>query len=271
MSAGRIARVSSKHRDRLTAVLDALRTDGCAVLEDVFDHATLAAIRKGLRAGLALVREEVGDAALERTGELGVVRAPMLAADAFFRLLETPELLEIVDAALSPAAILHLQNGFVLPPALPGDEGRFQRQFHRDFPRVLNGFVCSINTLVAVDEFTFDNGATLVVPGSHQRHDGPDTSATIPVECAAGSVVVFDSTLWHAAGRNATAQDRCAVNQQFTHSFFKQQLDYVRLLGEERILRQPPRTQQLLGWYTRVPESLEQYYREERVYRSGQG
>ena len=271
MPAGEIARVSSKNRDRLTAVLDALRSGGCAVLEEVFDATTLAGIREGLHAGLAFVRERVGEAALRRAGELGVVRAPMLASDAFFRLLETPELLEIVDAALSPAAILHLQNGFVLPPATPGDEVRFQRQFHRDFPRVLNGFVCSINTLIAVDEFTAGNGATLVIPGSHQTHDPPDTSAAIPVECAAGSVVVFDSTLWHAAGRNATAQDRCAVNQQFTHSFFKQQLDYVRVLGEERILRQPPRTQQLLGWYTRVPESLEQYYREERVYRSGQG
>jgi len=271
MPMGGITRVSSKLPQRLTSILDALRSDGCAVLEDVFDAAALSAIREGLRAGLALVREQVGEAALQRTGELGIVRAPMLSSDVFFHLLETPELLEIVGAALSPTAILHLQNGFVLPPAIPGDEARFQRQFHRDFPRVLNGFVCSINTLIAVDEFTADNGATLVVPGSHQTYDAPDTSAAIPVECDAGSVVVFDSTLWHAAGRNATAQVRCAVNQQFTHSFFKQQLDYVRCLGEERILRQTPRTQQLLGWYTRVPESLEQYYREERVYRSGQG
>jgi len=268
---GEIARVSSKHPRRLPSILAALRADGCAVLEDVFDEATLSAIRDGLHVGLTLVREQAGQAALQRTGELGVVRAPMLASDAFFRLLETPELLEIVDAMLSPAAILHLQNGFVLPPAAPGDEARFQRQFHRDFPRVLNGFVCSINTLIAIDGFTAGNGATVVVPGSHQSHDAPDTSAAIPVECDAGSVVVFDSTLWHAAGRNATAHDRCAVNQQFTHSFFKQQLDYVRCLGEERVLRQPPRTQQLLGWYTRVPESLEQYYREERVYRAGQG
>jgi ectoine hydroxylase-related dioxygenase (phytanoyl-CoA dioxygenase family) len=266
-----IARISAGDPRRLSAVLEALRSDGCAILENVLDAATLSRVRRGLYKGLALVRARVGEAALERTGEIGVVRAPMLASDAFFGLLEAPELLEVVDAALSPTAILHLQNGFVLPPAVAGDESRFQRRFHRDFPRVLNGFVCSINTLIAVDDFTVENGATVVIPGSHQSHEPPDTAAAIPAECSAGSVLVFDSTLWHAAGRNATAEDRCAVNHQFTQSFFKQQLDYVRCLGEERIRRLSPRTQQLLGWYTRVPESLEQYYSAERVYRAGQG
>lgn len=240
-------------------------------MEEAFDAATLAEARHGLEAGLRLVRQRVGAERLERAGELGVVRAPMLAADVFYRLLAAPAILEIVDAALSPTAIVHLQNGFVLPPGKAGDEARFQRRFHRDFNRVLNGYVCSINALIAVDDFSSENGATIVVPGSHQSVDEPRTDGAVAVECAAGSVVLFDSTLWHAAGHNATAEPRRAVNQQYTHSYFKQQLDYVRLLGEERILRQPPRTQQLLGWYTRVPESLEQYYADERVYRANQG
>ncbi len=256
-------------------VLEALRTDGCAVVEEVFDTSTLDAVREGLYAGRELVQSRIGVDRLERAGEIGVVRVPMLASDAFFRLLEAPEILEIVDATVSPTAILHLQNGFLLPPAQPGNETRFQRSFHRDFPRVLNGYVCSINTLIAIDEFTADNGATVVVPGTHQSASAPDKEIlerdAVPAECAAGSMIVFDSTLWHAAGRNATAQDRCAVNQQFTRSYFKQQMDYVRCLGEERVFRQSERTQQLLGWYTRMPDSLEQYYSDERVYRAGQG
>ena len=49
--------------------------------------------------------------------------------------------------------------------------------------------------------------------------------------------------------------------------------DYVRALGDEIVLAQQPRTQQLLGWYTRVVTSLDEYYRpaSERLYRSGQG
>jgi len=47
----------------------------------------------------------------------------------------------------------------------------------------------------------------------------------------------------------------------------------VRALGAEVVLAQKPRTQQLLGWYTRVPASLDDYYRpqEERLYRKHQG
>lgn len=245
------------------------------MVEDVFDAATLDAVRDGLYAGRELVQSRIGIDRLQRAGELGVVRVPMLASDAFFRLLEAPEILEIVDATVSPTAILHLQNGFVLPPAQPADGAPFQRSFHRDFPRVLNGYLCSINTLIAIDEFTAGNGATIVVPGTHQSSSPwPEevlARDAVAAECGAGSMIVFDSTLWHAAGQNSTAQDRCAVNQQFTRSYFKQQMDYVRCLGAQRILSRQERTQQLLGWYTRIPDSLEQYYSEERVYRAGQG
>lgn len=83
-------------------------------------------------------------------------------------------------------------------------------------------------------------------------------------------MVVFDSTVYHAAGQNRSGKDRLSINHQFTRSFFKQQIDYVRLLGDEAL---PARTQQLLGWYTRVVTSLDEYYRpaHERLYRADQG
>ena len=98
-------------------------------------------------------------------------------------------------------------------------------------------------------------------------------AGSVAVECPAGSMFIFDSTLWHASGRNQTDSDRLAINHMFTRSFFKQQIDYVRALGDDFILSQPPRTQQLLGWYTRVVTSADEYYRptEERLYRAHQG
>jgi ectoine hydroxylase-related dioxygenase (phytanoyl-CoA dioxygenase family) len=146
-----------------------------------------------------------------------------------------------------------------------------------DFPRILNGYVASINVMLAVDEFRADNGATIVLPGSHQQVPPPDLRELEPtalaIACPAGSMLVFDSTLWHAAGPNTSGADRLAINHQFTRSYIKQQIDYVRALGDERVVAQLPRTQQLLGWYTRVVSSLDEYYQpaEERLYRSGQG
>ena len=85
-------------------------------------------------------------------------------------------------------------------------------------------------------------------------------------------MIVFDSTLWHAAGANSSGRDRLAVNHQFTRSYIKQQVDYVRALGDETVTALPARTQQLLGWYTRVVTSLDEYYQTAgRRYRAGQG
>jgi ectoine hydroxylase-related dioxygenase (phytanoyl-CoA dioxygenase family) len=224
------------------------------------------------------IRDDIGSERLERAGELGVLRLMVAYDEEFLSLLELPEILEIVDATVSPTAILHLQNGFILPPQ-PRDNGpgTFQQSFHRDFPRYLNGYLCSVNTLLALDEFTAENGGTIIVPGTHQRPERPDdrflAEAAESVECPAGSAIVFDSTLWHAAGVNSSARDRVGINQQFTRSFIKQQIDYVRALGDELVERQAPRTQQLLGWYTRVVTSLDDYYQpaERRLYRAGQG
>ena len=86
-------------------------------------------------------------------------------------------------------------------------------------------------------------------------------------------MILFDSTLWHAAGQNTSGQDRMAINHQFTRSYIKQQIDYVRALGEATVSCLSPRTQQLLGYYTRVVTSLDEYYQPEaqRLYRKGQG
>jgi ectoine hydroxylase-related dioxygenase (phytanoyl-CoA dioxygenase family) len=135
----------------------------------------------------------------------------------------------------------------------------------------------SINTFFAIDDFTSTNGATFFVPGTHQKEGRPadwylDEHA-VSAECPAGSMLVFDSTLWHAAGDNTSGRDRLAANQQFTRSYVKPQVDYVRALGDEVVETQRDRTQQLLGWYTRVVTSLDDFYQpaEGRLYRSGQG
>ena len=223
--------------------------------------------------------KEVGLPKLKIANEVGVLRLMMKQEPFFFNFLEIPEALAIVDGTVGNTAIMHLQNGFILPTFAPEEktDAVFQLRFHMDFPRVLNEYMASINVMFAIDEFTVQNGGTLVVPGSHQKTKAPDfeilPKLAQAVECPAGSMLVFDSTLWHAAGRNESGKDRLGINHQFTRSWIKQQLDYVRALGDEAILKLPPRSQQLLGYYTRVVTGLDEYYRPEaeRLYRKGQG
>ncbi len=262
----------------LTQTVESLRYLGYAVVESVLDAAFIERTRGAMYAVQQRIIEEVGRDRLTRAGELGVLRL-MCKFDPFFlRFLEIPELLEVVDATVSDTAIMHLQNGFILPSFGAGETPKvFQNAYHQDFPRVLNGYIASVNVMFAIDAFTPENGATLIVPGTHQRptRPAPDylLANAVPVRCPAGSMLIFDSTLYHAAGHNLSGRDRLAINHQFTRSYIKQQIDYVRALGDTAVQSQPPRTQQLLGWYTRVVTSLDEYYRPEaeRLYRRGQG
>jgi ectoine hydroxylase-related dioxygenase (phytanoyl-CoA dioxygenase family) len=263
----------------LDEVAEAVRFAGYAIVEGVLSPPFLETTRDAMYAAREAIRRSVGEERLARAGELGVLRLMLKHHPHAFALLEVAELLAVVDRLLSDTAILHLQNGFVLPPVAEGAAAPnvFQTRFHQDFPRVLGGYLASVNVMFAVDPYTSENGATLVVPGTHQKSPPPDPEYlrdhAVPAECPAGSMVVFDSTLWHAGGANRSGADRLSVNHQFTRSFIKQQIDYVRALGDEVVLRQRPRTQQLLGWYTRVVTSLDEYYRPEaeRLYRKGQG
>ena len=259
-------------------VLRQVCTNGYAVVESVLNHSFLQTTRDAMYRVQEAIWRDVGKERLNRAGELGVLRLMLKYDPHFFKFLEIPEVLALIDGSVSSTAIMHLQNGFILP-SIPVAESPtiFQNTFHQDFPRVLNGYLASINIMFAIDEFSVRTGATLVVPGTHQMAQPPAPDYlkqnAVPAECPPGSMLIFDSTLWHAAGANTSGQDRLAINHQFTRSYIKQQIDYVRALGDGVVLDQPPRTQQLLGWYTRVVTSLDEYYRAEgeRLYRKGQG
>jgi ectoine hydroxylase-related dioxygenase (phytanoyl-CoA dioxygenase family) len=272
-----LPRVDARSPEWLEGCLLGLGVAGCVVVEGVVDEELLARTRDAMYRVQAAIHEEVGQERLERAGELGVLRLMLKFDPMFFEYLALPEVLAVVDATVSETAILHVQNGLLLPSFEGGTPQVFQTRFHRDFPRILNGYLMSINTFFAIDEFTSTNGATFFVPGTHQKAGRPDDwyleTQAVSAECPAGSMLVFDSTVWHAAGDNTSGRDRLALNQQFTRSYVKQQVDYVRALGEDVVEALPDRTQQLLGWYTRVVTSLDEFYQpvEQRLYRSGQG
>ena len=262
----------------LAKVLESIELAGCAIVHNVLSPLLLEGLCGAIYEAQDRFDRVVSKEQTDRAGERGVVRLPMSFSPLFYRLLELPEVLAVIDNTISETAILHLQNGFILP-STPVEErdAVFQYRYHMDFQRVMGGYLASVNMLITLSDFTVESGGTLVVPGTHQKPEKPSDTYlkenTLTAECPAGSIIVFDSTLWHAAGVNSSGADRLAVNLQFTRSFIKQQFDYCRALGEDTILAQKPRTQQLLGYYTRTPAGLDEFYvpEEKRFYRSRQG
>jgi ectoine hydroxylase-related dioxygenase (phytanoyl-CoA dioxygenase family) len=250
---------------------------GFVLVESGLSDSRLADIKERMYLVQKKIHKEIGLDRLTRAGEIGVLRNMFKYDAELLRLLELPVIRTVSEKFLSPTSVLHLQNGFILPPASPADKKVFQTCLHRDFPRYFNGALMSINILITVDEFNERNGGTLVIPGSHQNVVMPTEEDVeknkLTVDCPPGTALIFDSTLWHAAGINLSQKDRIGINHQFTLSFIKQQIDYCRALEEEQILQLPERSQQMLGYYTRVVTSLDEYYQptEKRFYRAGQG
>jgi ectoine hydroxylase-related dioxygenase (phytanoyl-CoA dioxygenase family) len=272
-----LPRIDAGDADWLEKCLLGVSITGCVVVEGVVNEDLLARTRDAMYRAQVEIHDEVGKERLERAGELGVLRLMLKFDPVFFDFLEIPEVLAVVDATVSETATLHVQNGLLLPSFEGGTPQVFQTRFHRDFPRILNGYLMSINTFFAIDDFTSTNGATFFASGTHQKEGRPAdwylAEHSVAAYCPAGSMLVFDSTIWHAAGDNKSGKDRLALNQQFTRSYVKQQVDYVRALGTDVIEDQQDRTQQLLGWYTRVVTGLDEFYQpaDRRLYRSGQG
>jgi ectoine hydroxylase-related dioxygenase (phytanoyl-CoA dioxygenase family) len=257
-------RFTARDSDWFVPALESVRDNGFAIVEDVLEPPLLRRTRDAMYRVHERILAEIGPQRLSRAGDLGVLRL-MLCYDAhFYALLELEELLAVVDASLSSAAVLHVQDGRIDPPAGAPFLGPSRIALTRDFRHHLNGYVASLTTILAIDAFTPENGAPLLVPGSHQEERPPGAArivdTAVPALCPAGAMIVLDSTLWHTPGSNRSGHDRLSITQQFTRPFVRPQVDYVAALGDEMVQRRSPRTQQLLGRFTRCVGSIDECY-----------
>ncbi len=153
----------------------------------------------------------------------------------------------------------------------------YLHRIHRDSATFIPGCNFRINMLVMLDEFTLENGATQILSGSQMMADAPTTEEfSRKFELFVGppgTVVLFNSYLWHKGGRNATDRSRVALTLSFGPAFVKPQMDYARLLGDEKGDKLSPLSRQILGYNSRVPVNLEEWYRtkSKRLYLSDQG
>lgn len=154
----------------------------------------------------------------------------------------------------------------------------YANNIHRDIRTYSGDLPLLLNTLVMLDDFTKDNGATYLMSGSHRTHPHPPTEEEFHkvAEQAvgkAGSVLIFNSNLWHRAGINITTLPRRSVTPMYCKPFMKQQYDYTRALGYENVSHYSNWLKQVLGFNSRVPASLSEWYqpKEKRMYQPDQG
>jgi ectoine hydroxylase-related dioxygenase (phytanoyl-CoA dioxygenase family) len=206
-------------------------------------------------------------------GTDGTVHHLPCAGGAFLELLEWNGCHPLLEGFFQGRYILNTFGGVLNLPSDLSYVGRI----HRDL-RTFSGDVnLMAQLLVMLDDFTEENGATYLLSGSHRFREEPEHDLFFRDAAralgSAGSIVVFNSNLWHAAGVNRSAVPRRALTIAFTRPFVKQQLDYPRALGFDRAEAFSPELRQLLGYNARVPTSLDEWYQppDKRLYKRDQG
>ena len=159
--------------------------------------------------------------------------------------------------------------------AIAASTAAYYQNVHRDVRFFTPSGPSMLTMIVMVDPFTADNGGTWLLPGSHHVEAKPSDEQfrrhAVQLTGEAGSVGLFDSLVWHAGGVNRTPHTRRAMTLTFTRPFYKPQADYVKLTEPFQAEFDEP-LRELLGYYARVPTSLDEWYQPaaERFYRADQ-
>lgn len=161
-----------------------------------------------------------------------------------------PLVLDAVEQAIGPGA----QFGNTCAIQLhPGQQAQVLHYEQGIYPLPRDGDVM-ITALWALDDFTADNGATRIVPGSHLRPSGkPDAAEAVPAEMPAGSVLLFSGRLYHGAGANTSARPRLGVVIDYLQPWLRPCEAHTLSASHAQVRQLPQRLQELLGFNQASP------------------
>lgn len=182
------------------------------------------------------------------------------------------ELNSYVEAYFQGKYILNSFGGNILKK-----DSSYANRIHRDIRSYSENLPLMLNTIVFLDDFTEDNGATWLMERGHLLRDKPTQAEfdkhKFQILGKKGTVFIWNSNMWHQAGENKTEQPRRSITPEFSRPFIKPGFDYPRALGYHMGDSLSPYLQQVLGYNSKIPTNLDHWYRpvEKRFYKVDQG
>jgi hypothetical protein len=233
--------------DEVAAIL---AEDAVVIVDDVADPALLERIETEMQPFIdanGFGGDEFSGFHTSRTGGL-IARSP-----AARELVMHPLALGTCGIVLGHATSfqLHLTQIIAIGPDEPAQTVH-RDQWAFDFFPFPNGFEVQCNTIWALDDFTEENGATRVIPGSHRFEDKLrfTNDDTVPAVMSRGSVVFYTGALYHGGGANRSDGVRRGINITYDVSWLRQEenqylscpieiarelpVDLLRLMGYSR-------------------------------------
>jgi hypothetical protein len=165
----------------------------------------------------------------------------------FEKVIETPEILECIETVLGPDFKLSSLN--VRSASPQSNSGQPLHVDSGELPDEHGNSVC--NSVWMLDDFTEQNGALRVVPGSHRWMRKPEPGAKVEGEVLvtgkAGTVVVMNAHVWHGGTDNRTDHPRRAMHVYYIRGDKPQQQYQKQWVRAEVQARLSPTGRKLLA------------------------
>jgi len=252
---------SETEHDDLSLKIEQLRNLGYTTLDSNYAPGKIIEIREKALLAADKYTELYGHHDLNSLGESNSYRCPALIDQSFFDIASNPKLQDLVARLITGKFYLNQQNLVINPPM---SNNYTQLKYHRDLPyqHYVSSRPLAINALYAVDDFTIENGATFVIPASHKVEKFPTQSylesTQLQVAVKAGTFLVLDCMLFHAAAPNLSLNARIGLNHVFTTVMFSPQINWKTSIEEMDIPTSDSLTE-LLGLNYASPDNVNAY------------
>jgi len=229
------------------AMLAAVQEDGAIIIDGLIDSATLTRLRSETDPFMEATENGPDDFAGRLTTRTGGL---VLRSAGCCDLIQNTVILDLCDKFLLEYCQryqLHLTQIIRIRP------GQGAQPIHRDrwaWGTHLAHVEPQLNTIWALTDFTAENGATRVVPGSTKwpdertAKDDEITQATMK----AGSVLVYTGAVFHSGGENRSENDRIGLNITYSLGWLRQEENQYLSAPPELAKTLPRALQELIGY-----------------------
>ena len=200
-----------------------LADDGAVIVDEVADHALLDRFDAEISPYVEATTPGPDDFSGHNTRRTGALIARSPAAR---EMVMHPLVLGTCKQVLGHASSfqLHLTQVIAIGPGEPAQPVH-RDQWAYDFFTFPQGYEVQCNTIWALTDFTEENGATRVVPGSNHLEDKLRLTQedTVPAEMRRGSILFYTGAVYHGGGANRSDAVRKGVNITYNLSWLRQE------------------------------------------------
>jgi hypothetical protein len=234
-----------------------IKKHGFTIIQDAVSPTDLEEIKRTI-APLEAQRN-LGRTDFEGTNTIRVYSLAGLGDGIFMKLLaENPKVTGICDELLFNNYLLSTFQSIRQLPGEKGQEWHTDDSFYAFYPRPRPGLL-AVSAIFAIEDFTANNGATEIIPDSHLwgterpgegiRREFKSMKCIMP----AGSVVVFDGSLWHRGGTNHSTSSRLAISPQYCNSWLRTQESQLLICPPSVAAKYSDKARALLGYSLHPP------------------